>query len=323
MRATGIQVVDPRKLNIDFMSQRRVAMFITLALLLLSLVGLAARGLNFGIDFTGGVLVEVGYEEAPSLQDVRQRLDAVGFENALVQNFGSPREVLIRVPPEHADENGDEGSEEISTLVLQALSEGDVEVDVRRVEFVGPQVGEELREQGGLAVLFALIGILIYVSLRFEWRFALGSVGALIHDVVLVLGAFAWLQLSFDLAVLAAILAVIGYSLNDTIVVYDRIRENFLNLRKAVPRAVVNLSVNQMLARTIVTSTTTLMVLLSLYLLGGEVMRGFSVALILGVVIGTYSSIYVASTLALALGVSKQDIMPRPADKGEGEKDVP
>ena len=317
MRATGMQMIDPGKLNIDFMGQRRVAMTLTIILLVLSLIGLAVRGLNFGIDFTGGVLVEVGYEEAPSLQDVRGQMGEAGFEDALVQNFGSPREVLIRIPPEHEQEGG----EEISSRVLEALG-GPERVEVRRVEFVGPQVGAELREQGGLAVLFALLGIMIYVAARFEWRFALGSAGALVHDVVLVLGAFAWLQLSFDLAVLAAILAVIGYSLNDTIVVYDRIRENFVNIRKATPIKTVNLSVNQMLSRTIVTSGTTLLVLLSLYLLGGEVMRGFSVALIVGVVVGTYSSIYVASALAIALGISKRDVMPRQVDKGEGKTGV-
>lgn len=314
MRASERQVVDSGRFNINFMGQRRVAMMVTVVLLLLSIAGLALRGLNFGIDFTGGVLVEVGYEEAPSLQDVRGRIETAGFDNPLVQHFGSPREILIRIPPEHEAQ----GDEEISTRVLEALG-GPDRLEVRRVEFVGPQVGEELREQGGLAVLFALMGILIYVAARFEWRFAVGSVGALVHDVVLVLGTFAWLQLSFDLSVLAAVLAVIGYSLNDTIVVYDRIRENFVNIRKATPVATVNLAINQMLSRTIVTSLTTLLVLLSLYLLGGEIMRGFSVALIVGVIVGTYSSIYVASALALALGISKRDVMPRQVDKGEGK----
>jgi preprotein translocase subunit SecF len=290
--------------NIDFMRRRKIAGVFSIALVLASVALLLVRGLNFGVDFTGGVLVEVGYPKAVELNPVRDALSQGGFNQAIVQHFGSAREVLVRLP------QAEEGNPaQMSVGVMNALRQMDSTVEMRRVEFVGPAVGEELREDGGLAVLFALIAILIYVAMRFEWRLALGSVVALVHDVMIVLGVFALLQAEFDLSVLAAVLAVIGYSLNDTIVVFDRIRENFRRMRKGSPVEIVNRSLNQTLSRTLMTSVTTMLVLIALFFLGGEIIHGFSLALILGVLIGTYSSIYVASTAALAMGISKQDLM--------------
>ncbi|MGM0412452.1 MAG: protein translocase subunit SecF [Pseudomonadota bacterium] len=289
---------------IDFMARRRQAVWLTAALLLLAVGALAVRGLNFGIDFTGGTLIEVGYPEAPQLQEVRGALEGSGLD-ATVQTFGGAREILIRVPP--VEELSDA---ELSNRVLERLREDTPGVEMRRVEFVGPQVGDELTEDGGLAMLYALIGVLIYVALRFEFRFAVGSVAALIHDVVIVVGLLALFGIEFDLTVLAALLAVIGYSLNDTIVVFDRIRENFRRMRKGDREEVVNASLNQMLSRTLMTSVTTLLVVLALFFLGGEIIHGFAAALLAGVIVGTYSSIYVASSTALALGVSKADLQP-------------
>ena len=290
----------------DFMGKRRLAAGLSIALILVSLGALFARGLNLGIDFTGGTLVEIGAPEAIELETVRQVMEGAGFEEAIVQYFGSAHDVLIRLAPQE-----NLSSAEISTRVLEALQTSyPGQVEMRRIEFVGPQVGDELTEDGGLAMLYALIGILIYVTLRFEKRFAAGAVIALIHDVIITIGIFALFQLEFDLSVLAAILAVIGYSLNDTIVVYDRIRENFRKLRKATPAEVLNVSINQILSRTLITSFTTLLVLLALFFLGGEIIRGFALALIIGVVVGTYSSVYIAGTTILALGVSKADLMP-------------
>lgn len=299
--------------NIDFLGQRRIALAISAILLVASILLLVFRGLNFGIDFTGGTLVEVGYPDAVELEQIREQLETSGFERATVQHFGTSRDVLIRLAPREGEE-----SAELSEEVLQVLRSGGPEgVDLRRVEFVGPQVGDELREQGGLAMLYALFGILIYVALRFEWRFSLGSVAALVHDVTITLGIFSLFWLEFDLSVLAAILAVIGYSLNDTIVVYDRIRENFRRLRKDAVEKVMNKSVNQILSRTIITSFTTLLVLFCLFLLGGAVIQNFALALIIGVLVGTYSSIYVAAALALVLGVDRTVMLPV---KKEGEE---
>jgi preprotein translocase subunit SecF len=300
------------KSGIDFMGQRRVALAISAIVIVASVVLLATRGLNFGIDFTGGTVIEVGYPEAVVLEDVREKLDTGGFGRAIVQYFGTSQDILIRLAP-----RAGEDSAALSTEVLRVLQAGaDSGVEMRRVEFVGPQVGEELREQGGLAMLYAMFGILIYVALRFEWRFSVGSVLALVHDVVITLGIFSLLQAEFDLSVLAAILAVIGYSLNDTIVVYDRIRENFRKLRKDTAVSVMNKSVNQMLSRTVVTSGTTLLVLLALYFLGGAVINNFALALIIGVIVGTYSSIYIAAALALVMGVDRTVMLPV---KKEGE----
>ena len=295
-----------RETSIDFMSGRKLALTLSAVLLLTGLVALGVRGLQFGIDFTGGTLVEVGYPQAAELGVIRRALAAAGFEDAVVQHFGSTREVLVRLRPSEAVSEA-ELSEQIHA-VLEGASGGGTEM--RRIEFVGPQVGEELTNQGGIAMLIALGGIFIYVLLRFEWRFSLGSVAALFHDVLAVIGFFAVLGLDFDLTVLAAILAVIGYSLNDTIVVYDRIRENFRRVRKGSPVEVVNRSLNQTLSRTLMTSMTTLLVLGALFLVGGELIHGFATALIVGVIVGTYSSIYIASATVLGLGVSKADLMP-------------
>ncbi|MGM0812797.1 protein translocase subunit SecF [Thioalkalivibrio sp.] len=293
--------------NINFLGRRRIALGLSVALVLVSVVLLATRGLNFGIDFTGGTLVEIGYPEAVELDPIRQQLDETGFEGATVVYFGTSRDVLIRLPP-RAD---DPDQAALSNEVLRALQSGGPEgVELRRVEFVGPAVGEELREQGGLAMIYALFGILIYIAVRFEWRFAVGSVLALVHDVMITLGFFALTQMEFDLAVLAAVLAVIGYSLNDTIVVYDRIRENFRIMRKEGTEFVMNNAVNKTLARTIVTSMTTLIVLLALFALGGAALNNFAIALIVGVAVGTYSSIFIAAAAALMLGVDRKVLLP-------------
>jgi preprotein translocase subunit SecF len=296
--------------RIDFMGKRRFAIVFSAALLLTSLSSLVFQGLNFGIDFTGGTLLEVGYEQPIELTEVRNALGEAGLSGAVVQRFGTTRDILIRLAPGEGRD-----SAKLSNEVLAALQAASANgVTMRRVEFVGPKVGEELTEQGGLAMLYALIGILIYVSLRFEYRLAVGSVVALVHDVLVVLGIFSLLQLEFDLTVLAALLAVIGYSLNDTIVVSDRIRENFRKIRKGTPVAIVNTSLNQTLSRTLMTSLTTLLVLLALFLVGGEAIHSFSLALILGVFVGTYSSIYIASPTALSLGISKANLMPVPKE---------
>lgn len=291
--------------EIDFFSQRRIATILSLVLVLVSLGSLATRQLNLGIDFTGGVLLEVGYPTDADLATIRSDLGTAGYADAQVQNFGAARDVLIRIPPrENIDAEG------VGEELLGVLRTGGEQVDLRRVEFVGPQVGQELTERGGLAVLFALLMILLYVMFRFQWKFAVGSVAALAHDVIIILGIFSVFQLPFDLTILAAALAVIGYSLNDTIVVFDRIRENFRRIRTSDAQAVMNTSVNQMLGRTVITSLTTLLVLIALFLFGGETLKGFSSALIIGVVVGTYSSIYVAGNTALALKVSTVDLLP-------------
>ncbi|MDT8410539.1 MAG: protein translocase subunit SecF [Wenzhouxiangellaceae bacterium] len=290
----------------DFMAQRRIALVFSIVLMLVSIGSLATRGLDFGLDFTGGTLIEVSYPEAPNLSGVRQALDSAGYENFTVQTFGTSRDIVVRLPAELAAEEG----ADISTAALEALSTVDDGVEIRRVEFVGPQIGAELAEQGGLAMLYALIGVLLYVSFRFQWRFAVGAVAALVHDVVIIAGMLSLFQVSFDLTVVAAILAVIGYSLNDTIVVYDRLRENFRVKRKGSAVELTNLSINQMLSRTLMTSLTTLLVLIALFYLGGEIIHSFAYTLIVGVIVGTYSSIFIASNAAIILGVSKQDLMP-------------
>ena len=294
------------KQNIDFMGKRQIAMVLSLVLITVAVGSIVVRGLSLGIDFTGGTLIEIGYGEPANLENVRKALVDAGYGESSVQQFGTPRDILIRLAS-----SADADSSRLSNEVFAALSKAaDSEVELRRVEFVGPQVGDELAEDGALAVLVALIAILMYVAMRFEWRFALGSVIALVHDVVLVVGLFALLQIEFDLPVLAAVLAVIGYSLNDTIVVFDRIRENFRKMRKGEPVDIVNRSLNETLSRTLVTSLTTILVLLALFFLGGEIIHGFAFALLIGVLTGTYSSIYVASTSILMLGVSKADLMP-------------
>lgn len=292
------------------MGKRRFAAVLSAVLIVISIGSLATRGLNFGIDFTGGVLIEVRYPDAANLVDVRARLGNGGFGNAIVQNFGSATEVLIRVMPEEGVDAGKVGDH-----IFELLRSGDAGVDLRRAEFVGPQVGEELTERGGLAMLFAIFMILIYIWIRFQWKMAIGSVAALVHDVMITIGFFSILQISFDLAVLAAILAVIGYSLNDTVVVFDRIRENFRLIKRQGAESIMNLSVNQMLGRTIITSLTTLLVVVALFFLGGQAVRGFSIALIVGILIGTYSSIYIASATALAMDLTTEELLPVKVDK--------
>ena len=296
--------------EIDFLGKRRVTAILSITLLVVSLISFGTRGLNLGIDFTGGVLMEVDYGDTADLPDIRRRLASGGFEDALVQNFGTASDVMIRVLPEDGAESG-----KVGETIMNLLAEGGQNLDLRRVEFVGPQVGEELTERGGLAMLFAIIMILIYIVVRFQWKFAVGSVAALVHDVTLTLGVFSVFQIPFDLSVLAAILAVIGYSLNDTIVVFDRIRENFRLIRREGSESIMNASINQMLGRTIITSFTTMLVLLALFILGGAAVRSFSIALIIGVVIGTYSSVFTASASALALKVTPTDLLPPKVDK--------
>ncbi|MDC0599315.1 protein translocase subunit SecF, partial [Candidatus Pseudothioglobus singularis] len=272
------------------------------------IASISFQGLKFGIDFTGGTLIELGYEKTADLKDIRLKLSEGDFKGTNVQYFGSDTEVLIQLEPQEVS------SAKLSSSIIRMLGDG---IDVRRVEFVGPKVGEELTNDGGLAMLYALIGILIYVAFRFEYRFALGSIAALVHDVIITLGVFSILQIEFDLTVLAAILAVIGYSLNDTIVVFDRIRENFLSSRQVEAEPIINEALNQTLSRTLMTSLTTLLVLLALFYLGGEVIHSFAGALLIGVIIGTYSSIYVASSMILALGISKEDMLPSEKEKKE------
>ncbi|TWX73425.1 protein translocase subunit SecF [Colwellia sp. C1TZA3] len=299
------------KETVAFMRYRKVAVIFSIILMAASILSLATNKLNFGLDFTGGTLIEIGFDESADLTKVRAIMDSNGFDDAVVQLYGSSRDVVIRLATRE-----DVKAEMLGNQVLDILQAGTGQtIDMRRIEFVGASVGDELAEQGGLAMLTALICILVYVAFRFEWRFALGSVIALFHDVLLTLGLFSILQLQFDLTVLAAILAVIGYSLNDTIVVSDRIRENFRKVRVGTPEDVINISLTQTLSRTIITSITTLLVLAALFFKGGELIHGFATALLLGVFVGTYSSVYVASSVALALGISKEDLIPEVIEK--------
>lgn len=298
----------------NFMGWRLAAVVFSAVLLVTSIGSLAVRQLEWGLDFTGGTLVEVHYGDSADLDAIRDTLDTGGYEGATVVSFGTDQDVLIRLPSGFTDSEG--------AAVLAVLSEAsDASVELRRTEFIGPQVGEELREQGGLAMLLALGLVMLYIGFRFQLKFAVGAVAALVHDVLITLGFFSVLGLEFDLTVLAALLAVIGYSLNDTIVVADRIRENFRKLRRAEPVEVINMSLSETLGRTLVTSLTTLLVLISLAVFGGEMIHGFAVALIVGVFIGTYSSIYVSATTLLALGVSKEDLMI-PVKEGAEQDDL-
>ena len=291
--------------NINFIGNRNIALIFSGVLMLISIGSLAVRGLQMGIDFTGGTLIEVGYQKAADLTVLRNTLDTEGFDDATVQNFGTAKDVLIRLKPHEGVSSAD-----LSTKVLEAINKTTAEpASVRRVEFVGPQVGDDLAEDGFLALLYSTIGILIYIAWRFEWKFSTGAVIATIHDVVVTLGLFSILGLEFDLTVLAAVLALIGYSLNDTIVIYDRIRENFRLMRNKSTEEIMNISVNVTLSRTIMTSVTVILVLLSLFFLGGEIIHNFSIVLLFGVFFGTYSSIFIASPMALLLGISPEDLM--------------
>ncbi|NJN45775.1 MAG: protein translocase subunit SecF [Candidatus Competibacteraceae bacterium] len=294
--------------QIDFLSQGRLALKASGVVLVICLLSLLFRGMNLGLDFTGGTVIEVGYPQPVEIPIVRDALQEAGFTEAQTQHFGTASDVLIRIAPRE-----EQNSADVSSQILAALkaAEGGAEVEMRRVEFVGPQVGEELIEEGGLAMLLALIGILIYVTLRFEWRLALGTIAATVHDVVFTIGLFSLLGIEFDLTVLAAVLAVIGYSVNDTVVVLDRIRENFRKMRKGATVDIMNVSINETLSRTLMTSMTTLMAVVVLFFLGGPIMQGFSIALIVGIVVGTYSSIYIASAGALELGIKRDDLLPK------------
>ena len=301
--------------QINFMGQRRLAVALSLILLLTSVISLIVNQLEWGLDFTGGTLVEVKYGNSADLGAIRSSLESAGYEGALVVSFGTDRDVLIRLPAD-LDVDGN--------AVLQTLRESTSDsVELQRTEFVGPQVGDELREQGGLAMLLALGLVMLYVGFRFQLKFAVGAVAALVHDVLLTLGFFSVLRLDFDLTVLAALLAVIGYSLNDTIVVADRIRENFRKLRRIEPVDVINISLTETLGRTLVTSFTTLLVLIALALFGGDMINAFAVALIVGVTVGTYSSIYVSATTLLALKVNKEDLMIPVKEGAEQEEIAP
>lgn len=304
-----------KAMNLDFMKARHVAMVISAILLIISIAALATRGLNLGLDFTGGTLLEVSYEKPANVESVRSQLDDSGFLGSTVQHFGSETDVLIRMSEAYRDTLGQE--------VLEALKAGDSSnpVELRRSEFVGSQVGEELRDQGGLALLMALFVVMLYVSFRFQFKFSVGAVLALFHDIVIILGLFALFQWDFDLTVFAALLAVIGYSLNDTIVVADRIRENFRMERKSDTIEVINISLNQTLGRTIMTSLTTALVLIALMVLGGELIHNFALGLLIGVVVGTYSSIYVAANILLLMNISREDLIP--AELEEEIDDLP
>lgn len=305
-------MTDLARTNIDFMGYRKAWSIFSLIVVILSIVSLATKGLAFGLDFTGGSLIEVEYQQAPQLSEVRGRLENAGFDDVVVQNFGAETSVLVRL--------SDQFDDELVTRVVSTLAEGDTPITLQRAEFVGSQVGEELREQGGLGLLLALIVVLGYVAFRFQFKFGVASVVPLVHDVIVTLGLFSFFQWNFDLTVLAAVLAVIGYSINDTIVVADRIRENFRRLRQETPADVINISINQTLGRTLVTSGTTLLTLLCLYIFGGEMIQNFSLALIIGILVGTYSSIYVAASLLMTMNVTRED-MALPVKEGAAKEE--
>lgn len=307
------------KTNIDFIGKRKIALGFSLTLIILSIISLVDRGLNYGIDFTGGYLIEAGYQKPVELDPLRKALETSNFADAQVQHFGTSKDILVRIAPRE-EMNSARVSDEILGILQTASTE---KVDMRRVEFVGPQVGEELREQGGMAMLIALAGILIYVGLRFQAKSAFSAILALIHDVIITVGVFSVTQIEFDLTVLAAILAVIGYSLNDTVVVLDRIRETFRTRRKGGVIDSLNISINSTLSRTLMTSFTTMLVLIALFYLGGEVIHGFAFALIIGVFVGTYSSIYVASTSLVMMGVTREDFLEVIKEDDQALDDLP
>ncbi|MDD8059281.1 protein translocase subunit SecF [Shewanella metallivivens] len=298
------------KNTVDFLRHAFPISVMSFILVIASFVSLGVQGINWGLDFTGGTVVEMEFSAPVDLNALRATMTSDEAEGAVVQNFGSSRDVLVRLPV-RAELKSDAQVE----AVLTAAQSIDAGVVQKRVEFVGPQVGKELAEQGGLAVIVALICILIYVSFRFEWRLAAGSVAALAHDVIVTLGVFSVLQLEFDLTVLAGLLTVVGYSLNDTIVVYDRIRENFLKMRKGTPEEIVNTSITQTMSRTVITTGTTLITVIALFLKGGTMIHGFATALLLGIFVGTYSSIYVASYLAIKLGINREHMLPVEIEK--------
>ncbi len=310
--------------NIDWTGHRKQALILSAVLTIASLSLLFTRGLNYGIDFTGGVLVEVGYEQTVPLDRVRAELKAAGYHEAVAQYFGNTRDVLIRLPPPKDEAAGtaaaEQKSSQISSRVLEALHAQQEKVSLRRIDFVGPAIGGELRQKGVLALLAALGGIFLYIMFRFEWKFSVGSIAALTHDMIMTLGYLSLVRVQFDLTTLAGVLAMLGYSNNETIVLFDRVRENLLGLRKRGVLDIVNLSINQTLMRSVVTHFTVLLVLVALYYLGGPSVHGFSVAMITGVLVATYSSIYISSGVAIMLKVKREDLLP-PKDGTSGSRD--
>ena len=302
------------KKTVNFLSVRRITTTLSIVLMIFSLVSIISKGLNPGIDFTGGFQVEVSYEQSPEIESIRNNLSAAGFNDAIVQNSGSATDIMIRIAPREGLD-----SRTVGKLIIDNLNQSSNSVELMSSEYVSAQVGEELTEQGGLAMIFALIMIMIYIVFRFQWKFSIGAVMALIHDVLITIGVFSIFQITFDLAVLAAILAVVGYSLNDTIVIFDRIRENFRSMRRAETLDILNSSITQTISRTMITSSTTLMVLLALYIMGGQSLQGFSLALIIGVLIGTYSSIFIASTSIFYLDISTSDLLPSKREEVDDE----
>lgn len=303
--------------TIDFMRWSKVTFVFSLLMIAASLAVISTKWFNWGLDFTGGTLIEVGFEQPAKLPEIREALSTSGFDDATVQNFGSAHEVMVRLRPRE-----DVKGETLGNQIISAIQKGTGEkVEIRRIEFVGPNVGDELTEAGGLAILVSLICILIYVSMRFEWRLASGAVLSLAHDVIITLGIFSLLQVEIDLTIIAALLTVVGYSLNDTIVVFDRIRENFRKMRKGGPSEVMNSSITQTLSRTLITSGTTLLVVIALFVEGGANIHGFALALLIGITVGTYSSIYVASALALKLGITREHLIPTVVEKEGAEFD--
>ncbi|WP_214001091.1 protein translocase subunit SecF [Arsukibacterium sp.] len=304
---------------LNFMRFKMPALILSGLLVIASIATITVKGMNWGLDFTGGTVIEVGYSGGADLSQVRQVLADSGYPDAVVQYFGSSEDVAIRISPREGVEQSTISNEVLSALTVTSSEP----IEMRRVEFVGPSVGDELKEQGGLAMLAALIGILLYVTMRFEWRLSVGAVLSLGHDVIITLGLFSLLQLEFDLTVLAAVLALIGYSINDTIVVFDRIRETFRKLRDATVHETINEAVTSTLNRTVVTSLTTIIVLVVLFTMGGALIHNFAFALLFGIGIGTYSSIFVASSLAVQLGISREDMLPPPPPEKEGEGTEP
>lgn len=303
--------------SIDFMRWSKFAFIFSILMIGASIFTLSTKWLNWGLDFTGGTLIEVGFEQPVNLEEIRVALEAKGFGDATVQNFGSARDVMVRLRPRE-----NVASEALGNQILSAIKDGTGEsVEMRRIEFVGPNVGDELTEAGGLAILVSLLCILLYVSMRFEWRLAAGAVLALAHDVIITLGIFSLVQVEVDLTIVAALLTVVGYSLNDTIVVFDRIRENFRKMRKGEPIEIMNDSITQTLSRTLITSGTTLFVVIALFVQGGPMIHGFAMALLLGITVGTYSSIYVASALALKLGITREHLLTPQVEKEGAEFD--
>ncbi|ADT87907.1 protein translocase subunit SecF [Vibrio sp. Vb2880] len=303
--------------TIDFMRWSKVTFMLSLLMIGASIFTLSTKWLNWGLDFTGGTLIEVGFEQPANLEEIRSSLEAKGFGDATVQNFGSAREVMVRLRP-----RDDMAGQVLGNQILEAIKDGTGKaVEMRRIEFVGPNVGDELTEAGGLAIIASLICILIYVSVRFEWRLAAGAVMSLAHDVIITLGVFSLMQIEVDLTIVAALLTVVGYSLNDTIVVFDRIRENFRKLRKGESTEIINSSITQTLSRTLITSGTTLFVVIALFVQGGANIHGFATALLLGITVGTYSSIYVASALALKLGITREHLLPQQVEKEGADLD--